>query len=257
MKKGISLKLEAKNSTIILLTIFFLSLTPNRVLLAQSLPDSSATWTIAHISMGSYYQNNSYQVQYDTLIQDNSFKTIFFTADSVFNLSNSSYHSAVREVEDKWYFIPENENQEYLLYDFDVTIEDTIPINNPWEDGRRDLIVFSKDSIELNDGFHKTFDVGIYDGPSGQPHVIDTWIKGIGSKNGLFYSGFFLFDIGFRLLCFREGQDLVYLNSPNGSCGYIHVGVKKNNTSKLISIYPNPIKNQLHIDSNGSSLTLR
>lgn len=216
---------------------------------SQSLPDSSATWTIAYISMGSYYNNQTFQINNDTLINDVLYKSIFSTKDSVYNPTQAEYHSCVRESDGKWFFIPSWEEKEYLLYDFTKILGDTISINNPWTGGPSDLIVFSIDSLELADGYYKTIDVGIYDSPSGNPHIIDTWIEGIGSINGLFYSGFFYFDIGYQLLCFHYENNLIYLNSPDGSCGYIMVGLNSNNWIEEIRVKPNPVTDQLIIES--------
>lgn len=231
------------------LLIFSLVFLLNFNSICQYSPDSSSIWTIALIEMGSYKNNSSYSLVSDTTINDLTYKTIYVSYDSVFNNANSFYHSAFREIEGKWLFVPKGEAVEYLLYDFNVKTGETVTINNPWTNGEKDLIVFKTDSIELSDGFHKYFEVGDYDKPSGQPYIIDTWIKGIGSPNGVFYSGFSGLDFGYRLLCYHNLTDLVYLNSPDGTCGYIKLS---NTIQPLISdikISPNPSMGIINIDS--------
>jgi hypothetical protein len=234
-----------KNILLIFSFVFLLNLNS----ICQNLPDSSSNWTIAFIEMGSYIFNSTYSIESDTTINKVIYKTIYVTYDSVFNKEQSFYHSAVRESGGKWFFVPKDKTEEYLLYDFNAKIGDTITINNPWTGGERDLIVFETDSVELFDGYHKTFAVGKYDGPSGQPLIIETWIKGIGSPNGLFYSGYFLFDAGYQLLCFHRNDSLIYLNSPDGTCGYILVSIKPQTFKSEIKISPNPVRDILNIDS--------
>lgn len=218
-------------------------------LYGQSLPDSSGIWTIARISMGSYNFNATYAIQGDTVIDEITYKAIYTTPDSIFDPAASYYHSAVRDSANRWLFIPRDSTEKYLLYDFSLEEGDTVEINNPWEDGLRTLIALNVDSVELSDGYYKRIGVGIYDPPSGQPHVIDHWIEGVGSVNGLFYSAWYIMDLGYQLLCFHRNDTLVYLNSPDGTCGYIFVGIDDRISSSTVKIYPNPVVNVLTIKS--------
>lgn len=215
---------------------------------SQTLPDTSATWTIATISMGSYVQNATYRMLGDTVIGDHSYRAIYITNDSVFDGSRSTYYCAIREELGRWFFIQKEGTKEYMLDDFNKTTGDTIAIRNPWW-GDMDLIVLSTGSTELTDGMHGTFEVGIYDGPSDEPKVIDRWIEGIGSENGLFYSGFFLADIGYVLLCYHYKDDLIYLNSPDGTCGYLRAGIDPGFVPSDIRISPNPVNDRLVVES--------
>jgi len=199
--------------------------------------------------MGSYTNNATYSIEGDTVINEITYKAIYTTPDSIFDATASEYHSAVRDSANRWLFVPGDESEEYLLYDFNINEGDTIEINNPWEDGLRTLIAFNVDSVELSDGYYKRIGVGIYDPPSGQPHIIDQWIEGIGSTNGLFYSGWYIMDLGYQLLCFHRNDTLVYLHSPDGTCGYILVGSDERNSSLKVEVFPNPVTNVLTIKS--------
>lgn len=57
----------------------------------QTKIDSSATWTIASISMGGYYKNETFMVDGDTLINSILYKSISKTKDSIFDQLNSTY----------------------------------------------------------------------------------------------------------------------------------------------------------------------
>jgi len=67
---------------------------------------------------------------------------------------------------------------------------------------------------------------------------------------GLYLSGSDIMDSGNQLLCFHSNDSLICLNSPNGSCGYIKVGINTHLLNSEIRIFPNPVTNQLIIESN-------
>ncbi|MDA3821624.1 MAG: T9SS type A sorting domain-containing protein, partial [Bacteroidales bacterium] len=173
---------------------------------------------------------------------------------SIYNASNSTYLCAVREYDHKWVFIPEAQNTEYILYDFDVEIGDTVIVNNPWE-SETELIVFRIDSTLLLNKYHKTIDLGHWDGPSGEASITENWIEGIGSTKGLIYSGIYVFDYAHSLICFHENDTLVYMNSPDNSCGYIHISSRPNTNNFQLKFFPNPTLNNLYIETKLDCLT--
>lgn len=215
----------------------------------QSLPDSSATWTIASVSMGSYFANETFVIKGDTTINSTIYKSIFVTKDSIYNPLISNYFCAVREFTNKWYFIPADSTKEFMLYDFGVKTGDTVTINNPWVEGKMKLNVFDIDSIELNGSYYKNIELGFYLNPYDPPYISDHWIRGIGSTQGLYLSGSRTMDGGFQLLCFHRNDTLIYLNSPDGSCGYLFNGVKTNSLVSEVKLSPNPVFDKLSITS--------
>ena len=229
------------------LFILFLLITTNSF--CQSLPDTSATWTVASIGWGSYFANKTYSINGDTTINSSNYKTIYVTNDSIFNPLESNYFCAVRELNNKWFFVPADSTREFMLYDFDVKKGDTVTINNPWAEGEMELIVSEVDSIELNDTYYKGIDLGYYLSQN-RFYISDHWIKGIGSTQGLHLSGVRMVDAGYRLLCFHRNDTLIYLDSPDGTCGYLSTGIKTNPLSSNIKLSPNPVSNQLSIISN-------
>lgn len=217
----------------------------------QTLPDSTATWTIASIGWGSYFANETFVITGDTTINSTIYKAIYTTKDSIYNPAISSYFCAVREVNDKWFFIPADSTKEFMLYDFDIEIGDTVEINNPWMEGEMELIVFKVDSVELNGSYYKKFDLG-YMVTQEKHYISDYWIKGIGSTQGIYQSGFRLVDAGYQLLCFHRNDTLVYLDSPDGTCGFLSTGIRANSSVPDIKISPNPVFDQLSVISNHS-----
>ena len=216
----------------------------------QSLPDTSATWTIASIGWGSYFANETFEITGDTTINSNIYKSVYTTKDSIYNPLISNYFCAMRELNNKWYFIPADSTKEFMLYDFDVKTGDTVSINNPWAFGEIELIVFDIDSLELNDKYYKNIALGFIDSYSGRPYVFDQWIEGIGSTQGFCFSGLNMVDMGYQLLCFHRNDSLIYLNSPDSTCGYLSTGIKTNSIISDFKLSPNPVLNQLNIISN-------
>ena len=215
----------------------------------QSLPDTSATWTVASIGWGSYFANKTYSINGDTTINSSIYKSIYVTNDSIFNPLESNYFCAVRELNSKWLFVPADSTKEFMLYDFDVKKGDTVIINNPWVEGEMELNVFNVDSIELNDTYYKRIDLGFYLSQN-RFYISDHWIKGIGSTQGLHLSGLRMVDAGYQLLCFHRNDTLIYLDSPDGTCGYLSTGIKTNSIFSDIKLCPNPLLNQLNVISN-------
>lgn len=215
----------------------------------QSLPDTSATWTIASVGWGSYFANETFEITGDTTINSTIYKSVYTTKDSIYNPLISNYFCAMRESNNKWYFIPADSTKEFMLYDFDVQKGDVVTINNPWCCGVSQLNVFDVDSIELNGSYYKIIEIGFYDKPSGQPYIFDHWIEGIGSTMGFYLSGLNIMDSGSQLLCFHINDTLIYLNSPDGTCGYLSTGIKKNSSISELKLSPNPVFDKLSIIS--------
>lgn len=215
----------------------------------QSLPDKSATWTIASVGWGSYFANETFVIKGDTTINSTIYKSIYVTKDSIYNPLISNYFCAVREFTNKWYFIPADSTKEFMLYDFNVKTGDIVTINNPWAEGEMKLNVFDIDSIELNGSYYKNIALGFYMNSYGPPYISDHWVKGIGSTQGFYLSGLRLMDMGYQLLCFHRNDTLIYLNSPDGSCGYLSTGVKTNSLISELILSPNPVFDKLSIIS--------
>ena len=68
-----------------------------------------------------FWTTHFYKTVGDTVINSNNYKKIYFSEDSVFN--NLQYFGAVGTHENK-IFINKN-NNDYLLFDFNLTIDDT------------------------------------------------------------------------------------------------------------------------------------
>lgn len=217
----------------------------------SELPDSSFIWTIRTIEWGRCEGTSTYMVSGDTLIGTKVYKQILITPDSIYSDSNSSYYCAARDSAGFWFFIPGGDSTEYQLYNFNASIGEIIKINNPWSVGEVDVHIISKDSVLIGDEYKTRLGIGIRQG-----ELWEYWIEDIGCLSGVFYSCFFIFDIGYSLSCTYKNGEFYYNFGFAEFCGcWPKTSIDKLLKDPHVSIYPSPsngtlhIKNQLHESS--------
>jgi hypothetical protein len=128
------------------------------------------------------------------------------------------------------------ENEEHMLYDFDLVLGDTLPITlNNYEN---DVTVIGVDSILTSDGYRKRFEL-----------AGNTWsqylIEGIGHSKGLFEPMNVPLECGFELLCYSL-NDSAFFPAVGPSCN-IAVSVEDLEMTKH-SISPNPFQDFTRIE---------
>jgi hypothetical protein len=136
-------------------------------------------------------------------------------------------------------------NQDTLLYDFNLSVGSPLPYtyNNP---NYPNVIVISIDSISLSDGYHKRYKLDI--GVSLDSAAI---IEGIGSTFGLLTPLVGHFENGDAILCFSQNNVTIYPNA-SASCD-LTVGVPSEKHEEVLTIYPNPAQNFIHIQNHFAS----
>lgn len=190
----------------------------------------------------------------DTIINSINYQKIFFEILEEDN--GQSYIGGLREDDNKnIYFFPSeaiietptghifpNNTEEHLIYSFNnLSIGMELPINEE----NTSITVQSIDSVLIGDTYRKSYH--LY---NDMLLGYDYWIEGIGSTRDFLSSYTYVFEWDFWTLCMtNENGEIFYVNSPNGedSCHYyINVGIDGLKISN--AIYPNPVKNQLHIE---------
>ena len=213
-------------------------------------PDSGAVWSELYIP--SHKEDEPYQKIYerfaisgeDTLINNFTYKKLYFFTDSVFDIKNSKYIGGIREDEAKRiYYIGESihwhkpldfDNEELLLYDFSIGIGDTL-----WEEDNTNifgsLIVQDIDTIQIGNLLRKKFIFSFR----------DEWIEGIGSIRGLLFAS--IPDVtgtssvpNGDLICFLQNDSALYHNEHYNDCFPTNVGVELKKLNLGIQVYPNP-----------------
>jgi hypothetical protein len=144
-----------------------------------------------------------------------------------------------------WYFIPDGDSIEYLLYDFNASVGEKITLNNPWAVGEVDAYVTSKDSILIDGAYKSRLGIGA------RPNEFwEYWIEDVGCLGGLFYSCFFIFDTGFELTCTYLYDEFQYNLGYHEYCGcFKSTSVITKSIGPDVSIFPNPSSGLLSIQN--------
>ena len=121
------------------------------------------------------------------------------------------------------------DNTDQLLFDFDLTVGQTIPLTwNNWNDN---ITVVAVDSVLIGTEMRARFELG------------NSWsqyiIEGVGGSNGLFEPISNFFDCGYELQCFGLGEQSYYPGTWSGSC-FIATGIQQLAASGSMVVAPNP-----------------
>ena len=125
---------------------------------------------------------------------------------------------AVREEDKRVYFrrkIEQNYQDEVLLYDFNLTVGDTVNVN--WFDQK--LGVLEESEVQVNGNMRRMLGLAEYyeDGTIGE--VKEYWIEGVGSTYGFLNSGYEgMVGAYIQLLCYHENGNLIWDNEEFDDC---------------------------------------
>ncbi|MCQ2608125.1 MAG: T9SS type A sorting domain-containing protein [Bacteroidales bacterium] len=155
----------------------------------------------------------------------------------------------IREENNKYYFLPTNFTEEYLLYDFDLQEGDVISVIETVAD-ERDFMEkpFEERKKDLEDGkcthtVTKVEQIADQQGNLRKNITLDNnivWIEGIGSVRGLLHSYGSTF--GSYLTSFTENEEVVF---QQNICPCNKTSLSETYLDSYIS--PNPVKDILHI----------
>jgi hypothetical protein len=150
----------------------------------------------------------------DTIVNGNRYLKVFQSTDSLY--SDEEFMGLIYEdtISQEVYF-RDPEGNEGLIYDFSISVGDTINIVNHCYNYERVLICNAIDSMIIDEQFKKRFSFSVdYMARNGQ----DIWIEDIGSMNGILYPGVTI-DGGFReFLCYKYNDSLIYTNPIHQTC---------------------------------------
>ncbi len=186
--------------------------------------DSTSFWHSVGFDHGSFQEYSFlFGMHGDTVIANNQYSKVYRTPDTLFS-SNLEYVCALRENDNRQVLIKLPEDPEFVLYDFNLNVGDTISYptgyivnNNSWgySGWNSYRIVQSIDSILLNTGeYRKRWNL-FYPFIYGS---VDHWVEGIGSigKFGLLYplvsdiyTNFYNYFFG----CYVEANEIVFFDS--------------------------------------------
>jgi hypothetical protein len=219
-----------------LLLLVCLAISISLTLQSQTLVKENNLWSnLMEVTPGNFtfhYQ----KIQGDTTFDTKSYKKLLGTSNT--QLTNWTYEAALRETEPgKVYIKKAGPGIEHLLYDFNITVNDTFTgFYNECEYKMK--LTSTEDKMLMNGEIRKIFNfTGI-----ASFFYSESWLKEIGSDNGLTSAGVYscTTDIYPTLNCFTENSIVKVYNNADFPC-YSLVGLIDNPPAYKSGIIPNPV----------------
>ena len=206
---------------------------------------------------GQYNEQYRYErlalTEEDTIIDGKSYKKLYSFTEREFDIETATFVCGIRENENKQVFVASYHNQaEFLLYDFSLTEGDSILAES---NGEYDLYfnVTDVDTIDYNGVERRKITLQFYN------YAWVTWIEGIGNIEGLLMdwrSYTMAMDPmpNVRLRCYEHNEECLYSDFSFNESIYdcytpLYTGLENNEFENEVSVYPNPAKERLYINT--------
>ncbi|MEE1019800.1 MAG: T9SS type A sorting domain-containing protein [Bacteroidales bacterium] len=206
---------------------------------------------------GQYNEQYRYErlalTEEDTIIDGKSYKKLYSFTEREFDIETATFVCGIRENENKQVFVASYHNQqEFLLYDFSLTEGDSILAES---NGEYDLYfnVTDVDTIDYNGVERRKITLQFYN------YAWVTWIEGIGNIEGLLMdwrSYIMAMDPmpNVRLRCYEHNEECLYSDFSFDESIYdcytpLYTGLENNEFENELSVYPNPAKERLYINT--------
>ncbi|MBQ2396317.1 MAG: T9SS type A sorting domain-containing protein [Bacteroidales bacterium] len=206
---------------------------------------------------GQYNEQYRYErlalTEEDTIINGENYKKIYSFTEREFDIETATFVCGIRENENKQVFVASYHNQqEFLLYDFSLTEGDSILAES---NGEYDLYfnVTDVDTIDYNGVERRKITLQFYN------YAWVTWIEGIGNIEGLLMdwrSYTMAMDPmpNVRLRCYEHNEEYLYSDFSFDESIYdcytpLYAGLENNEFENEVSVYPNPAKERLYINT--------
>ncbi len=243
-----------KNIFIISLVIFGLKGAYTQTNIYRQFPDSNAIWNVTY---GGYQAPScskySYTLFGDTIVNSKTYKKIrkqysnYPYSTSGYcdwccpSPTNIVYSGALREdtIARKIYYLPVGNNTDTLLYDFTLTVGNSIPLG--WNNWCSSMYVGSVDSVLIGTNYRKRWNMHISNNDCLSAYASSV-IEGIGNTFGLLERLDF-FESGGNLDCFSQNNKTLYpMYSETSGCGLV---TSIDELSAVgFSVSPNPLSSQ-------------
>ncbi|MCL2328413.1 MAG: T9SS type A sorting domain-containing protein [Bacteroidetes bacterium] len=185
----------------------------------------------------------------DSIFNEKTYKKVFYYSDK--QHTERFFTGLLREENKKTYYVPyhigtETLVKEIVLYDF--SLEEGMTFS-PSEQTYL-MEVKNSDMVEINGVLKKRLQL-TYAPSSFYENILDTWIEGIGSLDGIISQNWFIGNGARRtLLCYYQNNELIYKNPAYSECYYNNsedITSVQSITINDCNIFPNPVDDILHI----------
>lgn len=226
-------------------TIIFLAIVSLNTSLAQSyipFPLSNASWCEGiYFGGGGWPPSDTSSTFYKTngtiLINDTNY--------TVIDKFDEGTYCYLREENKKVFCRYDALSPEFVLYDFNIQLGDTVYLPFDYGQSTYEGIVDYQDSLLIGSIYHKRFFISSWVGI--------TLIEGVGSGEGLMYCEIPWVDWYGVLKCFSLNDTIFDLtgngNKSSGNC-WLFINIQEYDP-EVIFIHPNPAQNIVFISGNG------
>ena len=196
----------------------------------------------------------------DTIIDNETYKKLYFYKNVEFDTATATYIGALRENSQKQVFYrglngyrdmddSPHAIQELndMIYDFSLSVGDTLPIGYFNMSPEIILSVANIDTIINNGIERRRFTIQAFGGS-----IVGYWIEGIGNREGLFFPFHITTaDIWGNTRCYIHNGELLYSNYTHGGndCVTPLMGIESIVEDNSITLYPNPTNSEVNISS--------
>ncbi len=212
----------------------------------QNITDEGNQWNILTVGMQGSTISHSIKIDGDTTLDNVTYKKVFYSSDSL-NTSWQLIPQFIREEPNtKKVFLKEFNQEEVLMYDFNLEVGDTFNIEDLWGNYDCQIVVFQIDSVSLLNG-EKRKRLHLHDMYHPDSYI-DRWIEGIGSMYGVNTDPFRAYcstDYPYYLLCHYNNEELLLQAHPT-SC--FITPIQEISKSDPIKVFPNPSQGKLRIE---------
>ncbi len=216
-----------------IILLAFISLFYSANLLGQQFVSENNQWNVLTTRFMDGKSTEIFKIGQDSVVNSLTYKKILVSSDS---MHTAHFRGLVREDSGIVWFIHTDDTLESVLYNFNLKAGDSAYIANGfcYYGTTIPIYVVKVDTAEYFGIQHKrwliTDDFGFE----------EYWIDGIGSTSGPMYSMFTDAIVGpvFDLLCFHNGDTLMYENENENSCWV--VGIEENRQPVAL-LKPNPV----------------
>lgn len=186
-------------------------------------------------------------IEGDSIHNSITYKKLWMSEDS---LETTNLTGLLREQNNIVYF-KQNNQDEGILYDFNLDIGDTAEVVNLFSDITNPvpIEVVNKELVNVNgiDRIRWELEIEAY------PNQHEYWLEGIGSLNGPIHTAYWynMTCPDWTLLCFYNNEVIEYANENENTCYVNTLNNSENLIKNAIVISPNPVQatKNLHINS--------